>query len=306
MSSTSSQDASTTAGADASSTSARDAPAMSGAERFVTVEGTRLRVLDEGSGPPVLLLHGFPDRAEMWRELGRLLREAGRRTLALDLPGFGESDAPAERAAYRADHVVSQISQMLPELGLDGPVDLIGHDWGAYLSWTVCLTRPDLVRRHVALSVGHQAAFLRAGWEQKRKSRYMLLFVIPGVAERIMSAGDFQPVRTFLGQDHPDIDRVVADLSRPGRLTAGLRWYRANVPASPLRRWPKCTVPTLGILPTADNYLAEDQMVNSARYMAAEWRYARLDGLGHWAPLEAPERVAELALDWLGSGHPPA
>jgi pimeloyl-ACP methyl ester carboxylesterase len=241
----------------------------------------------------------------MWRHVARRLRERGRRTLALDLPGFGESSAPTGRRHYRADHVLGQIAQLLPALEVEGPVDLIGHDWGAYLSWYMVLVRPDLVRRHVALSVGHPRAFVRSGWEQKRKSGYMLLFVIPGLAERVMAAGSFRRVREYIGDSHPDIDTVVADLSRPGRLTAGLNWYRANALSTPLHRWPRCRVPTMGILPTEDDYLAEDQMVNSGRYMDAEWRYERLQGFGHWAPLQAPEQVADLSLDWLGTEADP-
>jgi pimeloyl-ACP methyl ester carboxylesterase len=271
----------------------------SGPARRLEVGGVELRVLDEGSGPPVLLLHGFPDRADMWRHVAARLREGGRRTLSPDLPGFGESSAPVGRANYRADRVAGQIAELLPALGIDQPVDLIGHDWGAYLSWYITLTRPELVRRHVALSVGHPRAFVLSGWEQKRKSRYMLLFVIPGLAERVMAAGHFRRMREFMGDSHPDIDTVVSDLSRPGRLTAGLSWYRANVFSTPLRRWARCRVPTLGVLPTADDYLAEDQMVNSGRYMDADWRYERLEGFGHWAPLQAPDQVADLILEWL-------
>jgi pimeloyl-ACP methyl ester carboxylesterase len=130
----------------------------------------------------------------------------------------------------------------------------------------------------------------------------MLLFVIPGLAERVLSDGDFRRVRKNMEDSHPDIDTVVADLSRPGRLTAGLSWYRANFFSTPMRRWPHCTVPTMGMLPTADRYLAADQMMNSGRYMDAPWRYAELEGLGHWAQLQAPERVAGPVLEWLSEG----
>lgn len=276
--------------------------AISSPAQRVAIDGIELRVLDEGVGPPVLLLHGFPDRADLWREVARLLRASGRRTLALDLPGFGESAAPLGRANYRADRVVGQIGQLLSVLGVDGPVDVVGHDWGAYLSWCIALTRPDLVRRHVAISVGHPRAFIRAGLEQKLKSGYMLLFAIPWLAERALSAGDFRRVRENMGESHPDIDRVVADLSRPGRLTSGLNWYRANLWSAPFRRWPRCRVPTLGLLPTEDRYLAEDQMMGSGRFVDADWRYARLEGLGHWPQLQAPERVAEPVLEWLAEG----
>jgi pimeloyl-ACP methyl ester carboxylesterase len=92
--------------------------------------------------------------------------------------------------------------------------------------------------------------------------------------------------------------RERAHLSRPGRLTAGLNWYRANyLPAIP-RRWPRCSVPTLGVWSSKDRYLAEDQMINSGNYVDAAWRYARLDGVGHWLALEAPDAVGDLATDW--------
>jgi pimeloyl-ACP methyl ester carboxylesterase len=270
-----------------------------GAERTVSVGDQLLRVLDEGSGAPVLLMHGFPDRAEQWRLVGARLRTAGRRTIAVDLPGFGGSTAPIGRSHYRGDHVAGQIADLLAALGIDEPIDAVGHDWGAYLSWVMCLTRPDLVRRHVAISVGHPRAFVLAGIEQKRKSTYMLLWQVPGVTERVLSRDNFRRLRAWIGNGDPDLETAIADLSRPGRLTAGLNWYRANYFSALVRRWPRCTIPTLGIWPSDDKYLAEDQMVNSGRYMDAGWRYARLDGVGHQAPLVAPERVAELVLEWI-------
>jgi pimeloyl-ACP methyl ester carboxylesterase len=163
----------------------------------------------------------------------------------------------------------------------------------------MCLARPDLVRRHVAVSVGHPRAFLLAGWDQKRRSNYMLALQLPRISERAVSADEFRRLRAFVAGQHPDIETVVEDLSRPGRLTAGLNWYRANYLRAAVRRWPRCRVPTLGIWPSADKFLGEEQMVNSGRYVTAEWKYVRLGGVGHWAPLEAPEPVAELTLDWV-------
>lgn len=258
-----------------------------------------LRIVDEGAGPPVVLLHGFPDRAELWRDVGARLREAGLRTLAVDLPGFGDSPMSPERAGYRADRVAAQILRQLRDMGVDTPVDVVGHDWGAYLGWVMCLGHPDRVRRHAALSVGHPKAFVLAGLEQKRKATYMLTWQVPGVTERRLRRGDFRRLRAFFGGRHPDEEQVVRDLHRPGRLTAGLNWYRENYFRAVTTRWRSCEVPTLGIWSTEDRYLAEDQMVGSARYVTAPWRYARLDGVGHWMPLEAPDRVAELLVPWL-------
>ena len=144
-----------------------------------TVEGG-LRIVDEGVGRPVVLLHGFPDRAELWRDVSPHLQAGGLRTLALDLPGFGESPAPAGRAEYGVENVAGQVLGALDALGVSERVDVVGHDWGAVLGWVLCLRHPDRVRRFVALSVGHPRAYINAGLEQKRKGTYMLKWQIPG------------------------------------------------------------------------------------------------------------------------------
>jgi pimeloyl-ACP methyl ester carboxylesterase len=102
---------------------------------------------------------------------------------------------------------------------------------------------------------------------------------------------------------HPEPDRCLRDLARPGRLTAGLNWYRANLLPGLVRSWPHCRVPVLGIWSSGDHCLAEDQMARSARRMAAPWRYERIEAAGHWLPLEQPERVAALAVEWFGDTH---
>ena len=98
---------------------------------------------------------------------------------------------------------------------------------------------------------------------------------------------------------HPDVESVLADLARPGRLTAALNWYRANLSAVTIRRWPRSRVPTLGPWGSSDKFLAEDQMQHSERYVDSEWSYGRLDGAGHWLPRERPDEVAQIILEWM-------
>ncbi|MGH2914170.1 MAG: alpha/beta fold hydrolase [Solirubrobacteraceae bacterium] len=282
-----------------------DAGAAAPAARTIRVGEIDLRVLDQGEGPAVVLLHGFPDRAEEWRHVATLLRAGGRRTIAPDLRGFGDSSAPGARAAYRIDRVLGDLDGLLDALGLSAaPIDVVGHDWGAVVGWAWCLQRPDRIRRFVAVSVGHPSAYLRAGLEQKRKGLYMLVCQVPWITERLLARDGWRRLRAFMSAS-PDLEREIADLSRPGRLTAGLNWYRANVFSGVRRRLPRCRVPTLGVWSSGDRYLAEDQMRDSDRHMDAEWRYERLDGVGHWIPLQAPDRLAELTLEWL-DGRPAA
>jgi alpha/beta hydrolase fold len=106
----------------------------------------------------------------VWRDVSPHLQAGGLRTLAVDLPGFGESPAPRGRDAYDIEkNVAVHVLGALDALGVSERVDLVGHDWGAVLGWVLCLRHPGRVRRFVALSVGHPRAYINAGLEQKRK-----------------------------------------------------------------------------------------------------------------------------------------
>jgi pimeloyl-ACP methyl ester carboxylesterase len=270
---------------------------------MISVGDVELAVQDEGTGRPVLLLHGFPDSASMWRDVIPRLVEAGYRIIAPDQRGFGDSSAPRGRLAYHIDRLVDDVVGLLDALGLQEPVDVVGHDWGAGVSWVLCLTHPDRVRRHVALTVGHPRAYARAGLSQKIKGYYFLTWQIPVITEWYLSARGFRRFRRFI-EPHPDADAAVQRMSRHGRLTAGLNWYRANLMTALTRRWPRCRVPTLGVYASADKFLAEDQMTRSGDLMDAEWRYVRINGADHNLPLDQPERVAELVRDWFGTSEP--
>ena len=263
----------------------------------VNVGDVSLNVQVAGSGPPVLLLHGFPDSLALWRDVAPRLVAAGHTTIAPDLRGFGESDAPAGRAHYRMDRIVGDLVQLLAALDVREPVHVMGHDWGAGVAWCLALVRPDLVRTNVAISVGHPREYALAGLEQRRKGAYLVFWQLPGLSERSLSRNGYAGLRHW-ARHHPDVDSCVRDMSRPGRLTAGLNWYRANFASVIFRPWPRCRVPTLGLWSSEDHCLAEDQMIKSARRMEAPWRYERIEGARHWLPLEEPGRVATLALEW--------
>jgi pimeloyl-ACP methyl ester carboxylesterase len=95
-----------------------------------------------------------------------------------------------------------------------------------------------------------------------------------------------------------DGERWVADLARPGRLTAALNWYRANFREFLSASFADVRVPVLGVYSTSDVALVEAQMTGSAAHVQAEWRYARLDGVGHWLQIERPTETNRLLLDW--------
>src|SRR3954447_22900781 len=100
--------------------------------RRIAGDGVELTVQDEGDGEAVILLHGFPDTHRLWRNQIPALRDAGYRTIAPDLRGFGASDKPADVDAYRIHHSVADVVEILDALEIDS-AHVVGHDWGAGL-----------------------------------------------------------------------------------------------------------------------------------------------------------------------------
>jgi pimeloyl-ACP methyl ester carboxylesterase len=265
----------------------------------VEVGGVHTEYEVTGSGRPVVLLHGFPDSGRLWRYQVPALAGAGFQVIVPDLRGYGRSGKPPAVAAYRLAAVARDIDAILADLGLTS-AHLVGHDWGAALAWTLASLSPGSVDHLAVLSVGHPATFLRTR-EQRRKSRYMLAFQLPGVGERWLAKDDWALLRQRAR--HPDADQVIADLQAAGSLTSGLNWYRANIPprswAGPRQPLRPVRAPAMGIWSSGDFALTEAQMTASARNVAGEWRYKRIEGPGHWLQLEAPDEVNALLLDFL-------
>ncbi|MCK9249918.1 MAG: alpha/beta fold hydrolase [Solirubrobacteraceae bacterium] len=268
-----------------------------------TSDGVRLPVEVAGEGPTVLLLHGFPDDRRMWDPVADRLVASGHRVVRYDQRGLGDADAPVGRHHYRFDRIVEDAVEVLGVVGDGAPVTVVGHDWGALISWGLSIARPDLVARHVAVSVGHPRSYRASGLEQKWRGLYTIAFQAVGLVERILLARDGLALRRW-ARSHPHLDRAVAHLSRPGRLTAGINWYRANLALVFLRRWRDCAVPTLGVHGTGDVYLTERQITGSARFVDAEWAYVRVVGARHWVPVERPDEIAGLIARWAAGAAP--
>ena len=263
----------------------------------VDVGGVGLEVSSVGTGPAVLLLHGFPDSHELWRHQVPALAAVGFRVIAPDLRGFGASHRPG---GYGLGAHVGDMLGLLDRLGVP-EAHVVGHDWGAALGWRLAAVAPDRVRSLAALSVGHPAAFAGAGLGQREKSWYMLLFQFEGVAEQWLSADDFANFRAWSG--HPDADAVIARLAEPGALTAALGIYRDSLPPSrlvaPPPALPPITAPVLGVWSSADRFLLEEPMVASGAYVTGPWTYARVQDAGHWMQLDRPDAVNQLLLEFL-------
>ena len=258
-------------------------------------------VIDHGDGPAVVLLHGFPDSRRLWRHQVPRLAEAGYRVVAPDMRGFGDAPMPEAVDAYRISAAVGDVVGIVDELGVDS-ASLVGHDWGAAVAWLTAAIQAERIDRLVALSVGAPGNSGAQTIRQREKSWYFYFFQFD-VAEAWLRHDDWALAREWTRGDG-DVERYLEDLARPGRLTAGLNWYRANVhpeqPSDDPPGYPDITCPTMGVWPDGDNYLIEEHVTGSTEKVAGEWRYERVEGANHWLMLDEPSEVNDLLVDFLG------
>ena len=266
--------------------------------RTIEVNGVSLHVEDHGSGTPVLLIHGWPDSAHLWRHQVPFLTGHGFRVIAPDMRGFGRSSRPAEVADYALANAVADMAGVLDALGIEA-AHVVGHDFGAAVAWLTAMFLPDRVRKLTVLSVGHPRA--PRTFRTDEMAWYQLFFQFDGVAEATIAYDGWAWFRRFSRGDG-DQERYLEDLSRPGALTASLNWYRANLaPRMPgaAPDLPPVRVPTMGIWSTGDHYSDGERMEKSGALVEAEWRHEVIEGASHWIPLDAPNQLNALLLDWL-------
>jgi pimeloyl-ACP methyl ester carboxylesterase len=131
---------------------------------------------------------------------------------------------------------------------------------------------------------------------------YVLGFILPGIAEHTLKAGDWFMLRQFTGEPG-QADHWKRDLSPPGRLSAALNYYRANLGLALPHGYPRIKVPVMGIWSEHDPALGEKQMRDSAHYVDAEFRFERIRDADHWLQLTAADQVNRLLLEFLGGAQ---
>ena len=272
----------------------------------LTVNGSSFSVEDTGGdGPTVLMLHGFPDSAALWRNQIPELVAARYRVIAPDLRGFGSSDRPGGVENYQLELLIGDVLSILDALEVRSTA-VVGHDWGSGIGWALAGFAPERVTRFMALSVGHPSSYFTE-LRQRELSWYMLFFQFTGVAEEALRRNDWALLREWTNNP-VDIERYISDLERPGALTAALNYYRANVPPEAFGggagiELPPVACPVLGVWSDGDMACGEAQMLASGERVSGPWRYERIRGAGHWIPLDAPEELSNLLLGFLVESH---
>jgi pimeloyl-ACP methyl ester carboxylesterase len=272
---------------------------------IATASGLSFRARASGpdDGPPVLLLHGFPQTSRCWAAQLDALATAGRRAVAFDQRGYSAGARPDDVGAYKPAALVADVLEVADALGFDR-FDLVGHDFGGSIAWMTAGHHPDRVRTLTVASTPHPAAF-RASYkgdqEQNERSGYMRAFREAGRGDleaSLLADGAEGLRRVYTGLAPDAIEDYVSTLSEPGALVAAVDWYRAMSGAASAAT-PPSSVPTLYVWSDNDPALGRTAAEATAALVTGPYRFEVLEGVGHWVPELAAARFNDLLLEHL-------
>jgi pimeloyl-ACP methyl ester carboxylesterase len=274
-------------------------------QEIVDLNGLRFNALSVGPADrdAVILLHGFPQFADVWTGMMHALAAGGLRAQAFDQRGYSPGARPIAVEDYNIVHLTSDVLAFADQ-ACASKFHLIGHDWGGFLAWKLAAEHPERVGSLCVLSIPHVDAFLeavRSDVEQQDKSKYIQFFRMPGgTAESVLLSDGAQRLRSvYQGKlAEEQIEANVRRLSEPGALTAALNWYRALDLET---RIGNVAVPTLFLWGDRDLACGKQAAFATARYVSAPYRFELLTGYSHWLLEEAPEQIAEFVLSHINA-----
>lgn len=305
--------------------------------RHVESNGIRLAVYEQGQGPAVVLLHGFPELAFSWRHQLPALAAAGFRAIAPDQRGYGRSDVPPDVADYGIENLIADVHGLLDALDVE-TATFVGHDWGALVLWQMAIRSPDRMNGLIQLNVPHIPRTPADPIELMRKrfgdDFYIVDFQDSDEADRSFAA---DPERVFdvmmrrnlmsreqyeqlppdkrslsllrlLARREPGGDALLSDAERDYYVeafqrtgfTGAINWYRNWT-----RNWETqegyddvIPVPTLFIGAVDDTIIAP-AMIEGMKPFVPDLELHMLEDCGHWSQQEKPDEVNALMIDWL-------
>jgi pimeloyl-ACP methyl ester carboxylesterase len=279
----------------------------------ICANGLDFAYIEQGKGPLVLMLHGFPDTATSWSHQIPALAAAGYRAVAPYLRGYAPTQIPHDGFYDRAT-LGTDVAELIRALG-SGPAYLIGQDWGAGIGYAVLAAFPELVARAVLIAVPHPAQSSKSFLDPKHvhRSFHWWFFQLPDLPEKAIVENDFAFIDYLWSywsspghQDSAHIAEIKDMLKLPGVLAATLGYYRAMLNPNkadprlehlgPLMNRP-INVPTLALCGGDD--LRAELMRDQAQYFMGEYRFELIAGAGHFLHREKPAQVTQLILDWL-------
>jgi len=279
------------------------------------VNGISLAVEDRGTGPAVVLLHGFPEIAYSWRHQIPALAEAGYRVIAPDQRGYGASSVPDAVELYSLEHLVDDVVGLLDTLDVP-TATIVGHDWGSIVAFSAAVTHPDRFDRVASLNVAYRGAcwgfptidFIRENLADR--FAYVLMFQEPGVAEAGFAAAPETWLnafylggargRPFMTED--ELGTYVRAFEQTG-ISGPVGWYRnIDANAAAFGHLKDAVISQPSLLLAADN---DPVLPLSLSEGVERWSpnitVSVVEDCTHWTQQEHPDTVNAALIGWLGS-----
>ncbi|OYU69669.1 MAG: epoxide hydrolase [Alphaproteobacteria bacterium PA2] len=275
--------------------------------RRITANGLSFALDEAGDGDTVALcLHGFPEARIAWADHLPALAGLGWRAVAPDMRGYGDTDRPADRSAYEAQHLIDDVAALFDALGAKRRI-LVGHDWGGVVAWQVALSGRVPLDGLIILNAPHPNVFdavLKDGWRQKLKSWYVAFFQLPWLPEAQLKARKGHGLTDILAGQSANFSPAALETYRrnilkPGAATAMVNYYRANAVTLSNPRLPseKLKTPTLLVWGDAD-FALDASLAEGNEAFVEDFTLARLPGISHWVLHDAPDAVTTAISGW--------
>jgi pimeloyl-ACP methyl ester carboxylesterase len=304
---------------------------------FVQSNGIRMAVYEQGKGPAVIMVHGFPELAYSWRHQIPALANAGFRAIAPDMRGYGQTEGPEGVGNYAAAKLIGDLEGLLDALGLERAV-FVGHDWGALVLWQMAMLAPERIEKLVILNIPHLPRSPIDPVDLMRKKFgddfYIVNFNDSNEADGVFASdpGHFFDVMMRKKQITraqfdllPAHMKVLSLLKAMARTESGgeallndqertyyveafsragfsnpINWYRNFT-----RNWEalkdvdqNIRIPTLFIGAVDDVIIAPEQ-IEAMKPLVEDLTVEMIEPCGHWTQQERPEDVNRLIIDWL-------
>jgi len=263
-------------------------------EKLIKTNGVKLHTVMIGEGPPLILLHGFPDFWYGWKSVIPGLKKRYKLIIP-DMRGYNLSDKPKGVSNYKIELLIDDIKGLIESLSL-GKVYLAGHDWGGFVAWAFAEKYPDMLHKLAILNAPHMKIFqqkLRTDKKQQKASFYIFEFLKPD-GEQFVIKDDFKWLKwaVFSGnkKDFTDFDKkqYLNSWTQPGAILGGVNYYRANLN---FKDWTgKITVSTLVIHGMKDIAVLSSVLDDLPDYVA-DLKIIRAESASHWVMHDVPDLI---------------
>ncbi|RQH25983.1 alpha/beta hydrolase [Okeania hirsuta] len=277
---------------------------------FITANSIKIHYVTQGSGPLMLMLHGFPEFWYSWRhQIPEFAQDY--KAVALDLRGYNESDKPEDKSAYVMSEFIKDIEGVIKELGYEKCV-LVGHDWGGVIAWSFAYAHPEMVEKLIVMNIPHPAKFKEGLGtpEQLLRSWYMFFFQLPFLPELMLEFDDYQAIGSIFQSmvnksavTDADIEAYKDAVAKRGALTSMINYYR-NIFSGFFNQqeWGILRIPTLMLWGEEDTALGKELTYGTEEYVE-NFQIRYIPNCGHSVQQEQPQLVNQYMREFLSNDN---